>query len=140
MEQVNFRGDVDGGPPAASVVYNSMTNDLGPLAYLPRLARVVSDINEKELKVLIAVVEEKWRAGARFIICGNGGSALNALHIATDLGKAVRLRTGRPFLCQTLTDNVGLLTAFANDHPMRTPTRNRRARYSQRTMYSLQYL
>lgn len=45
----------------------------------------------------------------RVITAGNGGSSSTASHFAQDLAKAI----GKPSAC--LTDNVGLLTAFAND-------------------------
>lgn len=46
---------------------------------------------------------------------GNGGSALSALHMATDLTKGVRQATGRPLKCITPIDNIGVLTAYSND-------------------------
>lgn len=47
--------------------------------------------------------------GALVLICGNGGSAATASHFACDLQKAAGVRA------VALTDNVPLITAWAND-------------------------
>jgi D-sedoheptulose 7-phosphate isomerase len=75
----------------------------------------MTSVSSFEVNAFLDFVSAKWLSGAKFVICGNGGSALSALHIATDLSKGVRLKTGKTFRCQTLTDNVGILTAYAND-------------------------
>ena len=55
--------------------------------------------------------------GSRIFLCGNGGSAATASHMANDLGKGASL--GRPrqqrFRVTALTDNVPWMTALAND-------------------------
>jgi len=48
-------------------------------------------------------------------LLGNCGSASTASHFACDLGKGMAPRTGRRFRVIALTDNVPLLTAWAND-------------------------
>jgi len=47
---------------------------------------------------------------------GNGGSAANASHFATDLGKGASDRIGKSFRVLTLNDNVSWLTALGNDY------------------------
>jgi D-sedoheptulose 7-phosphate isomerase len=46
---------------------------------------------------------------------GNGGSAALASHAACDLGKGTTKSGRRPFRVVSLTDNVSLITAWAND-------------------------
>jgi D-sedoheptulose 7-phosphate isomerase len=46
---------------------------------------------------------------------GNGGSAALASHAACDLGKGTTKPARRPFRVVSLTDNVSLITAWAND-------------------------
>lgn len=46
---------------------------------------------------------------------GNGGSAALASHAACDLGKGTTQPGKRPFRVVSLTDNVSLITAWAND-------------------------
>jgi D-sedoheptulose 7-phosphate isomerase len=47
---------------------------------------------------------------------GNGGSAANASHFVTDLGKGASDKIGRRFRCLSLNDNVSWLTALGNDY------------------------
>ena len=68
-----------------------------------------------------AVVElvGKLRAAQRdernIFVFGNGGSAANASHFATYLGKGASDKTGRRFRIVSLNDNVSWMTALAND-------------------------
>ncbi len=63
------------------------------------------------------MVEETRSAGRQIFLCGNGGSAATASHMANDLGKGASY--GRPqdqrFRVTALTDNVAWMTALAND-------------------------
>jgi len=53
--------------------------------------------------------------GRTIFILGNGGSAATASHLANDLNKGAAV-AGRPrFRALALTDNVPLITAWAND-------------------------
>jgi D-sedoheptulose 7-phosphate isomerase len=49
-------------------------------------------------------------------VFGNGGSASNASHFATDLGKGASDKTGRRFRVISLNDNVSWMTALGNDY------------------------
>jgi D-sedoheptulose 7-phosphate isomerase len=53
--------------------------------------------------------------GSMIFILGNGGSASTASHFACDLAKGTRQPGRRPFRVMALTDNVPLITAWAND-------------------------
>lgn len=51
------------------------------------------------------------------IFCfGNGGSAANCSHFATDLGKGSSDKVGRRFRVLSLNDNVSWMTAIGNDY------------------------
>ena len=55
------------------------------------------------------------RAGHPVLVCGNGGSAADAQHIAAELvGRFLRERRALPVIC--LADNAPVLTAWANDY------------------------
>lgn len=54
------------------------------------------------------------RGGTVFIV-GNGGSAATASHFACDLAKGTQSAGVIPFRVMPLTDNMPLLTAWAND-------------------------
>jgi D-sedoheptulose 7-phosphate isomerase len=47
---------------------------------------------------------------------GNGGSAANTSHFATDLGKGASDKVGKRFRVLSLNDNVSWMTALANDY------------------------
>src|SRR6266478_4035343 len=49
-------------------------------------------------------------------VFGNGGSAANASHFATDLGKGASDKIGKRFRVLSLNDNVSWITALGNDY------------------------
>jgi len=64
------------------------------------------------------VTEALWQAyleGRTVFVFGNGGSAALASHCACDLGKGTIVNGNRRFRVLALTDNVPLMTAWAND-------------------------
>ncbi len=62
----------------------------------------------------IDLIVAALRAGKPVLVCGNGGSAADALHISGELvGRFFRERRGLPVIC--LSANPSVLTAWAND-------------------------
>jgi phosphoheptose isomerase len=56
------------------------------------------------------------RAGGKMLICGNGGSAADAQHLATEFVSTLTLDHQRPTIpAIALTTDTSLLTAIAND-------------------------
>jgi D-sedoheptulose 7-phosphate isomerase len=68
----------------------------------------------------VAGLIEKFRAvlkeDRQVFVFGNGGSAANASHFTTDLGKGASDKIGKRFRVLSLTDNVSWMTALANDY------------------------
>jgi D-sedoheptulose 7-phosphate isomerase len=68
----------------------------------------------------VAQIIEKFRAALRedrqIFVFGNGGSAANASHFATDLGKGSSDRLGKRFRVLSLNDNGSWMTALGNDY------------------------
>ena len=62
-------------------------------------------------KLRVAVEEDR-----QIFVFGNGGSAANASHFATDLGKSASDKVGKRFRVLSLNDNVSWLTALGNDY------------------------
>src|SRR5437588_2846364 len=61
------------------------------------------------------LIEQSLRAGNKLLICGNGGSAADAAHFATELVvRCAKDRRAHPAIC--LASDGGLLTAAANDY------------------------
>src|SRR5690349_2614073 len=52
----------------------------------------------------------------QIFVFGNGGSAANASHFATDLGKGASDKMGKRFRVLSLNDNVSWMTALSNDY------------------------
>src|ERR1700751_5077776 len=65
---------------------------------------------------LIARLKELHREGRQIFVFGNGGSAANASHFITDLGKGASDKIGKRFRCLSLNDNVSWMTALGNDY------------------------
>lgn len=84
-------------------------------AYLDRLTHVLAALDPNEIDEAIALIRRIWDAGGQIITFGNGGSAMTAMHFITDWQKMAFLATGRSFRGRSLIDNMGLITAYAND-------------------------
>jgi D-sedoheptulose 7-phosphate isomerase len=65
---------------------------------------------------LVELLREALKNGRHIFVFGNGGSAANASHFATDLGKGASDKTGKRFRVLSLNDNVSWMTALANDY------------------------
>lgn len=65
---------------------------------------------------LIQTFQTALKEDRQIFMFGNGGSAANASHFATDLGKGSSDKLGKRFRCLSLNDNVSWLTALANDY------------------------
>jgi D-sedoheptulose 7-phosphate isomerase len=86
-------------------------------AHLRALGRQIGALSPTGIEPLAAAVEAAWRSDRTVFIAGNGGSAATASHFATDLCKTTLSGKDqvRGVRAVALTDNVGLLTAWAND-------------------------
>ena len=83
--------------------------------YSKRLTESLEEINWTEVLQLSRELLSAKIRGSRIFLCGNGGSAANANHIANDLVYAVTERTGFGFDAISLTANSAVLTCLAND-------------------------
>ena len=69
-----------------------------------------------EVVAAAAALTESLRAGGKLLICGNGGSAADAQHLATEFVSTLTLDRERPSIpAVALTTDTSLLTAVAND-------------------------
>jgi D-sedoheptulose 7-phosphate isomerase len=83
--------------------------------YLRKLSECLDALDRDALDQAIELVRLAWQEGRQIITLGNGGSAVTALHFITDWSKSAFLTTGKPFRGRSLLDNMGLITAYAND-------------------------
>lgn len=92
-----------------------MSTEFSVAAYLAAHARLAPRLDTRALQAGIDCVRAAFDAGRQIVTCGNGGSAYAASHYITDWNKMVNLATGRKFCGISLCDNIGMITAFAND-------------------------
>jgi len=84
------------------------------LRELATLAASVADQMGPALEHALSMVRDTVRGGGTLFFCGNGGSAADAQHIATEyVVRYMRERRGYPAVA--LTTDTSLLTAAAND-------------------------
>jgi D-sedoheptulose 7-phosphate isomerase len=70
---------------------------------------------DAQVKKAADLIEESLRRGNKLLVCGNGGSAADAAHFATELVvRFTKDRPAQPAIC--LASDAGLLTAAANDY------------------------
>ena len=83
--------------------------------YTRLLRQGIDALDATSFDEAIQVIRKAWLQQRPIYVFGNGGSALAASQLVTDLNKTVYLRTGRPFHGHCLNDSLGLVTAYAND-------------------------
>jgi D-sedoheptulose 7-phosphate isomerase len=86
------------------------------VAYLQELGEVTRKLSVEEIERTIDVLRTARSQGRQVFLLGNGGSASTASHLVNDLAK-LTIEPGLPRLrAMALTDNVALMTAWANDN------------------------
>lgn len=83
--------------------------------YLERLSVALSMGAMDQVPVLAHALLNAWRDGRSIYLCGNGGSAGNAIHIANDLIFGAGLKNGAGLRVEALSANPAVLTCLAND-------------------------
>ena len=69
----------------------------------------------REVSRAIDLIDQCLRAGNKLLVCGNGGSAADASHFATELVvRFAKDRRALPAIC--LASDSGILTAAGNDY------------------------
>ncbi|MBO0939620.1 SIS domain-containing protein [Fibrella sp. HMF5335] len=63
-----------------------------------------------------AMLHQAWVDERQLFVFGNGGSAMNASHFVTDLGKSASDRMGKRFRCLCLNESISWITALGNDY------------------------
>ncbi len=90
-------------------------------SYLADLAQVLRALPLDAARRAVDILEEAYRTDHTVFLFGNGGSAALASHLAADLGKGTHvpgpagMAGVKRLKVLALTDNVPLLSAWAND-------------------------
>ncbi len=83
--------------------------------HISDVRRVLAEIPREAVQEVVEVILQAHRQMRHVYIIGNGGSAATASHFACDLSKATIIEGQRRVRVTSLTDNMALLTAWAND-------------------------
>lgn len=84
-------------------------------SYLGKLDAVLKTIEPKEVSVVGGLLNAARHEGRQVFLCGNGGSAALASHLAVDLGKGCSRNREKRFRVLSLNDNMPWVTALSND-------------------------
>jgi len=85
--------------------------------YFGELRRIIDRLPYRTVDDVAAAIVRAYHQGRTVFLFGNGGSAALASHMACDLGKGTAPpgQTAKRLRVLALTDNVPLITAWAND-------------------------
>lgn len=83
--------------------------------YFELLSNTIRSLPFEHIEQVAEMLLGAYERQRTIFVFGNGGSAALASHFACDLGKGVVNGSGRRFRVMALTDNVPLMTAWAND-------------------------
>jgi len=84
--------------------------------YLKAQKAALDSISVEAVAQLIDKLRQALKDDRQIFVIGNGGSAANASHFATDLGKGSSDKVGGRFRVLSLNDNVSWMTALGNDY------------------------
>lgn len=90
-----------------------MTNFIAD--YLSGVKTCLQEISESQVNEVVSSIMAAYRRRSRIFICGNGGSASTSTHFACDLAKGTIVSGKQRVRAISLTDNMALITAVAND-------------------------
>lgn len=84
-------------------------------AYFDCVVQVIAKIPLPTIDRIVDALMQAYESKKMIYLFGNGGSAALASHFACDLGKGATDGSGQRFRVLALTDNIPLMTAWAND-------------------------
>ena len=83
--------------------------------YSGRLQKVLQGVSWQNVEYLAHELLECWKTGRQLFLCGNGGSAGNAIHLANDFLYGVSKTCGSGLRVTALPANASVLTCLGND-------------------------
>jgi D-sedoheptulose 7-phosphate isomerase len=96
-------------------VSNSISDKLFFNEYSHRLQDVLAKSDWSPVVKLAEDLQLCLKENRRLFICGNGGSAGNAIHLANDFLYGIAKRSGGGLKVLSLSDNPAVITCLAND-------------------------
>ncbi|WP_198145916.1 SIS domain-containing protein [Desulfonatronovibrio magnus] len=83
--------------------------------YTQRLNKALDHSSISKIPLLCEELLSAWHNNRQVFICGNGGSAGNAIHIANDLLYGAGVKAGAGLRVEALSANMAVITCLAND-------------------------
>ncbi len=83
--------------------------------YFQKLKDGLDSLDINSLEKIIEALKQAREEDKQIFIFGNGGSSAIASHLVNDLNKLASIGSEKKFRAIALTDNIPLLTAWAND-------------------------
>jgi len=111
MKSVGARGfRLDNNKTTSAIAAASASKE-----YLLEVQTILARLDHQVVDRMIDVIWRGYENGRTLFLFGNGGSAALASHFACDIGKGTIAKQRRRLKTVALTDNVALITAWAND-------------------------
>ena len=85
-------------------------------AYCQQQKAATDSIPVQQVGRVVEMFAAALKEDRQIFVFGNGGSAANASHFITDLGKGASDKMGRRFRCMSLNECVSWMTALGNDY------------------------
>ena len=84
--------------------------------YVGKLNSVLQGFQHlKEIELLVNSLRIAWQKKQQVFLCGNGGSAGNAIHLANDFNYGIAKQNGIGLRIEALPANSSVITCLAND-------------------------
>ena len=87
-----------------------------------RIEKIIQESIEAKRNLPVGDIEKaydvilgRYKQGGRLLICGNGGSAADAQHMAGEFVNRFKIER-KPFPCLALTTDTSIMTAIGNDY------------------------
>ena len=84
--------------------------------YIAQQKAALDSIPADAVAQLVETLRKAWREDRQIFVFGNGGSAANASHFVTDMGKGASDKLPRRFRIMSINDNTPWITALGNDY------------------------
>tara|TARA_B100000674_G_C37959546_1_gene971284 strand:- start:2569 stop:3135 length:567 start_codon:yes stop_codon:yes gene_type:complete len=83
--------------------------------YKNKLNKVIEEIDFDKINNLSNSINQIWREKRNLFLCGNGGSAGNAIHVANDMIYGIGMGKIPGLNVEALSANSSVITCLAND-------------------------
>lgn len=93
----------------------TVMSTLDVTSYFEKVVRTIEKMPVTTIDQIVGALLQAYESSRMIYLFGNGGSAALASHFACDLGKGATNGSPKRFQVLAFTDNVPLMTAWAND-------------------------